>query len=123
VSDGAAVLPDPRPRVVLDRGEYRLEGVRCRRGHPLLARFHRCPRCGEEVGPERFGPEGAIWSFTVMHVASAPGEEVPYTLAYIDLSDGPRMLVRIQGESPRVGDRARLVEPSPSGDARAEVAA
>jgi uncharacterized OB-fold protein len=123
VSDAAAVAPDPRPRVVLDRGEYRLEGVRCRDGHPLLARFHRCPRCGAEVAPESFGPEGTVWSFTVMHVASLPEEPVPYALAYLDLADGPRVLVRIEGEAPRVGDRARLIEPSPAGDARAEVGA
>ena len=123
MSGASTVLPDPRPHVVFDDGEYRLEGVRCRQGHPLLARFHRCPRCGEEVGPERFGPAGRIWSFTVMHVASEPDEPVPYTLAYLDLTDGPRMLVRIEGAPPRVGDPARLTRPSPSGDARAEVAA
>jgi uncharacterized OB-fold protein len=117
------MLSDPRPRVVLHLGEYCLEGVRCRRGHPLLARFHRCPRCGAEVGPERFGPDGTVWSFTVMHVASSPDEPVPYALAYLDLEDGPRLLVRIEGARPRVGDRARLIAPSPAGDARAEVAA
>jgi uncharacterized OB-fold protein len=119
----AAVLSDPRPRVVRDGDGHRLEGVRCRRGHPLLARFHRCPRCGADVGPELFGPAGRVWSFTVMHVASSPDEPVPYTLAYLDLDDGPRVLVRIEGKVPSVGDRARLIEPSSRGDARAGVVA
>ena len=113
--------PDPRPRVTEAGGEPRLEGARCRRGHPLPGRFRRCPRCGSDVGPELFGPVGTIWSFTVLHVASDPAEEVPYALSYLDLDDGPRVLVRICGPTPRVGDRARLLAPSSAGDPRAEV--
>jgi uncharacterized OB-fold protein len=113
--------PDPRPRVTEAGGEARLEGVRCRRGHPLLGSFHRCPRCGSDVGPELFGPTGTIWSFTVLHVASDPADEVPYALSYLDLDDGPRVLVRIAGPTPKVGDRARLLESSAAGDPRAEV--
>ena len=100
---------------------YVLEGARCRAGHALQRRFHRCPRCRAEVEPARFGPEGTIWSHTTLHVASRPGEELPYTLAYLDLDDGPRTLVRIAGPVPRVGDRVRLIATSDAGDPRAEV--
>lgn len=121
----AELLADPRPRILSEDGGWVLDGGRCVRcGHPQLRVFPRCPRCRGPVEPSRFGPEGEIWSFTVVHVPPGPGVEVPYALAYVDLDEGPRVLVRTDPEAAlRVGGRARLGAPSEDGDPTAEVLA
>ena len=47
-------------------------------------------------------------------VADAAGDrDAPYTLAYVDLDDGPRLLVHLT-ERAAIGARVRLAEPSTS---------
>lgn len=55
----------------------------------------------------RFGPEGVVWSATVVRVP-LPGRAPPYGLAYVDLDDGPRVLAHVQGETVPIGARVRL---------------
>ena len=112
MSTQAPPLADPRPVIV----DGMLEGGRCVTcSHALLFARPRCPRCGGEVVPERFGPEGSVWAVTVVHVPSRPDEEVPYTLAYVDLDDGPRVLARLDAACP-VGGRVRLTGPGPAAE-------
>lgn len=117
------VLPaDPRP-VVREHDEHqRLDGGRCQAcGHAVALRLPRCPRCAGDVAPAWFGPDGSIWALTVVHVPARAGDAVPYTLAYVDLDAGPRLLAHVEGDGARVGARVRLVATTAAGDPRVRV--
>ncbi len=93
---GAAVggLPVADSRPVLDDGA--VLGVRCTscRYPAAQASLPWCPVCYAEVAPERFAATGAVWTSTV--VAIPVGERrPPFGLAYLDLDDGPRVLVHL----------------------------
>jgi uncharacterized protein len=67
----------------------------------------RCPGCGagEHEWIEASGA-GTIYSFTIVHHAphAAFMDRVPYTLALVDLVEGPRMATRlVEGFEPAVG--------------------
>jgi hypothetical protein len=90
-------------------------------GHPNPTDAPRCPRCGGATEPAAFGPEGVVWSTTTIHVDSDE-PRAPYTLAYVDLDDGPRLLaVTAAGRVP-IGTRVRLERPSDRGDPQVEAA-
>lgn len=107
---GAAVggleVADSRP--VLDGGA--VLGVRCTACRYPAAQqgIPWCPVCYAPVEPERFAGTGSVWSSTV--VAIPVGERrPPFGLAYLDLDDGPRVLVHLA--EPRVlraGTRASI---------------
>ena len=110
--------PDPRPVVEMIAGTVLLHGWRCVGcRHPLLWSTPRCPRCGGGVEVSSFGPEGVVWSSTVVRVP-VPGRTPPYSMAYVDLDDGPRVLAHVAGEPVRlaVGTRVALTAPEPQGD-------
>jgi len=115
---------DPRPRLAYGSEGYAIVGTQCTDcGHPSVARAPRCPRCGGESSPAPFGPAGAIWSTTTIHVASGD-LAAPYTLAYVDLDNGPRVLAHVQDGPavvPRVAERVRLVGLTARGDPQVEV--
>ncbi len=57
---------------------------------------------------QRFGPEGTVWSSTIVHLDGV-GPPAPYQLAYLDLDRGPRVLVQVDSEPlVAVGSRLRL---------------
>jgi uncharacterized OB-fold protein len=121
-TDAARAVADPRPVIVEQGRRHVLLGGRCAScGHALARRTPRCPWCRSAVEHTAFGPDGAIWAVTVVHVA-AGDRDVPYTLAYLDLDDGPRLLVHLD-RAAAVGERARLVAPTSDGDPAAEVLA
>jgi uncharacterized OB-fold protein len=102
---------DPRPVVEGDR----VLGARCAAcGHPHGVCVRRCARCGGSLEPAAFGPSGTIWSTTTLHVA-AGGRAAPYTLAYVDLDDGPRVLAHVGGPV-EVGARVVLAGRTAHGD-------
>lgn len=107
------------PRPVIDG--RKLAGARCVAcGHPSAIVAPRCTRCGAELAPAVFGPAGVVWAATTIHVASG-GRAAPYTLAYVDLDDGPRLLAHVAGgRTVEVADRVRLVGTA-GGDPRVEV--
>lgn len=127
---------DPRPVVVFGADGPRLLGGRCVRcAHPSATTAPRCPRCGGESTQARFGPDGVVWATTTIRVANGD-RAAPYTLAYVDLDDGPRVLSHVLGapdaalsvgervgvgERVRVGDRVRLVELTDHGDPQIDV--
>jgi uncharacterized OB-fold protein len=41
-----------------------------------------------------FGPDGAVWSSTVVHIPVGRWKP-PYAIAYVDLDDGPRVLAHL----------------------------
>ncbi|GAA1512682.1 Zn-ribbon domain-containing OB-fold protein [Nocardioides humi] len=61
-------------------------------GRATAPATHRCPWCGAVVEFADFAPRGVVWASTVVHLDSA-GRAVPRALAYVDLDDGPRVLV------------------------------
>lgn len=69
-----------------------------------------------------FGPGGIVWSSTVVRVP-VPGRTPPYTVAYVDLDDGPRVLCHVDGltNRPPVGHRVRLCGTTADGDLLVEI--
>lgn len=115
---------DPRPRIVPGAGGAQLLGGRCVAcRHPNPTAAPRCPRCGGSTMHAAFGPDGVVWATTIIHVATGDRDSA-YTLAYVDLDDGPRLLAQLvdgPDRSLRIGERVRLVELSEHGDAQVEV--
>ena len=101
--------PDPRPRVVRSGDGFAVAGVRCTAcRHPVAGPRPRCPVCAAPVEHATFGPGGTVWSSTCVRVP-VPGRSPPYGLAYVDLDDGPRVLVHTGGTDPLpIGARVRL---------------
>jgi uncharacterized OB-fold protein len=121
-TEAPRLVADPRPRIVGDGDRHVLLGGRCTAcGHAVSRPLPRCPWCRSEVEPVQFGPEGAVWAVTVLHVA-AGGRDVPDALAYVDLDDGPRLLVHLPERVP-IAARVRLTAPTAAGDPAAEAVA
>jgi hypothetical protein len=60
-----------------------------------------CPECQTEGGAwTEVRPSGTLWSIATYHRALDPAfaGDVPYTVALVELDDGPRMYGRIDGD-------------------------
>jgi uncharacterized OB-fold protein len=56
-----------------------------------------CSGCvGQDLQQIRLGPAGILYSYTTMHVS--PTAQAPFTLGYVDLEQGARILAPIHGE-------------------------
>jgi uncharacterized protein len=69
-----------------------------------------CPECqGHDATWVDVAPSGTVWSFVVYHRAFAAElrSQIPYSVAMVELDDGPFMVGRlVTGEKPpTVGDR------------------
>lgn len=109
---------DPRPVVTDGPGGSVVAGRRCVAcAHPSAMAVPRCSRCGAATEQASFGPGGVVWSITTIHVPSGE-REAPYTLAYVDLDDGPRLLAHVHdgGAPPQVGGLVRLLGRTALGD-------
>ncbi|WP_419928603.1 OB-fold domain-containing protein [Candidatus Poriferisocius sp.] len=64
-----------------------------------------------------FGPGATVFSSTVLRIP-VPGRTPPFTLAYVDVDDGPRILAHVDGpDEPLVpGSRVALAGWSEHGD-------
>lgn len=99
---GAAVggLPVADSRPVLDDGadldDRAVLGLRCTAcRYPAAQRsLPWCPVCYGPVEPARFATTGAAWSSTVVQIPVGT-RRPPFGLAYLDLDDGPRVLVHL----------------------------
>ena len=83
------------PFTVGEDGRPELVGSRC---HDCgLAAFPEravCSGCGgDQLGRTPLGRLGTLYSFAAVHVSST--RPTPYTLGYVDLPTGPRVLARI----------------------------
>ena len=79
-----------------------LWGVQCKGcGAKFLGSRTACGKCGA-TGPfeeQKYGADGEIYVFSVVH-QSAPGIEVPYVAAIIDLDDGVAVRASVVGLDP-----------------------
>jgi uncharacterized protein len=107
---GAAVggLPvaDSRPVFTDDA----IEGMRCTACRYPVAQtgIPWCPACYGPVESARFAPTGTAWTSTVVQIPVGT-RRPPFGLAYLDLDDGPRVLVHLA--SPEIlplGARLRI---------------
>ncbi|MDN5916139.1 MAG: OB-fold domain-containing protein [Pseudonocardia sp.] len=93
---GAAVggLPVADSRPVLDDGT--VLGVRCTACRYPVAQVGVpwCPVCYGSVELARFATSGDVWSSTVVEIPVGD-RRPPFGLAYVNLDDGPRVLVHL----------------------------
>ena len=126
-----STTPDPRPRAARRAADAttgtstgtRLVGASCDAcGLHSLSQADRCPSCRSPMRPAEFGPDGTVWSSTVVRIP-VPGRTPPYTLAYLDLDDGPRVLCRVEHVDHRVpvGTVLRLSGTTDDGDVAARL--
>ena len=88
------VVADPRPTLEGDQ----LAGVQCERcGRPSAFLDGRCRRCQGSVRRAHFGPEGTVWASTTVYM-TVDHREPPFTIAYVDLDNGPRVLTLVDSE-------------------------
>ncbi|MFF0815051.1 Zn-ribbon domain-containing OB-fold protein [Rhodococcus sp. NPDC003318] len=91
-------------------GTVRLIAARCHAcGTAWFPRNAVCPKCAAS-DPERFliGPNATLYSYSTVHVSSA--RETPYTIGFVDLDEGVRVLATIDVEAglPELDTRCRL---------------
>ncbi len=70
----------------------------------------RCPYCASTKSlTAEAGGGGTIYSWIVVHRAFDPAftNEVPFTLATVDLDEGARIVGRLEGAPPQFGMRVR----------------
>jgi uncharacterized OB-fold protein len=86
-----------------------VEGSRCSACQYAVAPpTPRCPACGEPSVSVAFGVVGTVWGSTVVHIPVGD-RPPPFGLAYVDLDDGPRVLVGTAAACVfPVGQRVRL---------------
>jgi uncharacterized protein len=92
----------------LDRGEILLQ--RCAAcGSTRFPPMPGCAACGAgEAEIVRARPSGTIYSWIVVHRSADPvvRDELPYSIAAVDLDDGVRIFARIDGGGrPVIGQR------------------
>lgn len=89
---GALPVADSRPFLV----EGRVAGSRCtscrypsaQRGLPW------CPVCYAQIVDDTFSAEGIAWSSVTVAIP-VNDRPAPFSLAFVDLDDGPRVLARL----------------------------
>jgi uncharacterized protein len=125
-------VPDPLTEPYwqgLREGELRIQHCRAcdARWHPPLPI---CPEClGNAVEWQPVCGRGTLHTYTVVHHAVHPAllARVPYVVALVDLSEGPRVVTNIVGveaEDLRIGMPVRLIlQDLASGDVLAQFTA
>jgi uncharacterized OB-fold protein len=98
-----AVLIAPELVEIDGQGRPRLIGGCCRRcGDMSFPRARICTGClAEEIEPVALSSRGKLYSYAIVHQAPK-GWIVPYTLGYVDLPDGVRVLAHIDVPSAKL---------------------
>jgi uncharacterized OB-fold protein len=67
-------------------------------GHLFLPPGPRCPRCwSEQLATSTLSGEGSVFSFAVYRRSYHPALPAPYTVALIELREGPRLISNVVG--------------------------
>ncbi len=72
-----------------------------------------CATCwSEDLAWEPASGRGTVWTFTVVHIPGHPAwrDDVPYTLAIVELEEGPRLMTNIVGTEPGIVHVGMAVE-------------
>ncbi|HEY3361325.1 MAG TPA: Zn-ribbon domain-containing OB-fold protein [Methanosarcina sp.] len=94
---------------------YNLEGTRCKEcGEYYYPPRNFCVNCrrGGHIEPYNFKGAGEIISYTIIHTAAEGFEgQTPYTLAIIQLDEGPSLTSQVIGDPEKIhiGMRVRSV--------------
>ena len=90
---GGLPVAESRPQLVGGR----VVGERCGScGYPVpQTGLPWCPSCYGRLEAASFSPAGTVWSSTVVAIP-VNDRRPPFGLAYVDLDDGPRVLVHLQ---------------------------
>ena len=123
--EGERWLPEPTPETRhfwdgTKAGELRLQRCRvCDEAYFPPRPF--CPRCtSRDVAIERASGRANLLSYVISH-RPTPGFETPFSIAIVELEEGPRMLTNIVGceQTPNalVLDMPLVVEFEPISDA------
>lgn len=85
---------------------YNLEGTRCKEcGEYYYPPRNFCVNCRRvgQIEPYMFKGTGKIISYTVIHTAAEGFEgQAPYTLAIIQLDEGPHLTSQVVGDSEKI---------------------
>ena len=109
MTDATIDLPDAPPALAEHREALaagRLTFQRCADGHAWLPPRDRCPTCLSAAWTwEDASGRARVISWVVYHRAYHPAfaDRLPYTLAVVELAEGPRLLTNVHGE-PLHGD-------------------
>ena len=119
MADIFAILPSPTSESApfwegCNRGELRLQKCGDCDHVFYYARLF-CPKCGSrKLDWQASAGTGTLYSFTHVGVSFYGQKwesQIPYTLALVDLDEGPRMLSRLVGDGragAKIGDRLQL---------------
>ncbi|EHI12171.1 OB-fold domain-containing protein [Mycolicibacterium thermoresistibile] len=89
---GGLPVAESRPRVV----DGLLRGARCIRCQLAVSQpdIPWCPACFGAIEPCGFRPVGTVWAATTIRIPVGRWS-APFGLAYVDVDDGPRVLVHV----------------------------
>ncbi|MFT4043669.1 MAG: OB-fold domain-containing protein [Gordonia sp. (in: high G+C Gram-positive bacteria)] len=107
VAGGGLRVAESRPQVIGGM----LRGARCTVCRHAVSQpdVPWCPACYSPVRPCGFTPAGTIWAATTIRLPVGRWTP-PYGLAYVDVDDGPRVLVHVGVDPiPHAGDRIGFV--------------
>jgi uncharacterized OB-fold protein len=90
---------NPQPEVINTETGYALQGSECSVcGRKFFLRRSLCPGCTDSTMLDvPLSSKGTLYTFTTVHVSSA--RKTPYSIGYVDLSDGVRVLATIAGDA------------------------
>ncbi|TYQ11749.1 UNVERIFIED_ORG: hypothetical protein L601_001400000440 [Gordonia westfalica J30] len=89
---GGLAVAESRPQVV----DGKLIGGRCTACGHVVAQHDVpwCPDCHGPVDRAEFEPVGTVWAATTARIPVGQWK-APFGLAYVDVTDGPRVLVHV----------------------------
>ena len=88
-----------------------MTGYRCSKcGRASFEKPDRC-RCGSQaLEAVDLSGKGKVYTCTTLHAAADPFEkDLPFQIAIVELDEGPRLTVRIEGRRVAIDDRVHLV--------------